>query len=197
MALSNAAKAGVALFLGAVQFGIFLIVAEALYPGYSVSINYVSDLGATCPTSATCVIIQPTATIFDTSIILLGLSILVAAFFLQRAFHWTPASLLIAVAGIGALGVGFFPETTGIVHSIFSLIVFLFAGLSAIVTARFQKKPLFYFSVVLGFATLVALLLYVDGDYLGLGAGGMERMVVYPVLLWAIGFGGNLMGVES
>ena len=197
MALSNAAKAGVALFLGDVQFGIFLIVAEALYPGYSVSINYVSDLGATCPTLATCVINQPTAMIFEASIILLGVSVLVSAFFLQRAFHWTPASTLVALAGIGALGVGFFPETTGIVHSIFSLIVFLFAGLSAIVTARFQKKPLFYFSIVLGFATLVALLLYVDGDYLGLGAGGMERMVVYPVLLWAIGFGGNLMGVES
>ncbi|HKT21030.1 MAG TPA: hypothetical protein VJR06_00195, partial [Nitrososphaerales archaeon] len=89
------------------------------------------------------------------------------------------------------------PETTGIWHGIFSLIVFLFAGLSALLTARLQKKPLFYFSIVLGVFTLVALVLYVGGDYLGLGAGGMERMVVYPVLVWSIGFGGHLMALDD
>lgn len=193
MALSNASKAGAAIFLGAVQFSVGLILAEIYYPGYSVANNYVSDLGATCPASLPCTIYQPTSTIFNTSIILLGLLILVGAYFLNRAYHWAPATILIALAGVGALGVGLFPETTGIWHSIFSLIVFLFAGLSAIVTARFQKKPMFYFSIALGLATLIALLLYIPGEYLGLGAGGMERMVVYPALVWSIGFGGHMM----
>jgi hypothetical membrane protein len=192
MGLSNASKAGVAIFVGSVQFSIGLILAEIYYPGYSVANNYVSDLGATC--NSTCHIYQPTSTIFNSSIVLLGLLILVSAYFLQRAYHWKPATVLISLGGIGALGVGLFPETTGIWHSIFSLIVFLFAGLSAIVAARFQKKPQFYFSIILGLATLVALVLYVGGNYLGLGAGGMERMVVYPVLVWAVAFGGHLMG---
>ncbi len=201
MALSNAAKAGATIFVGAVQFGIFLIVSEILYSaygtgGYSVASNYVSDLGANCPNSGACYI-PPSAMLFDASIAILGLLIILGAYFLHRAFRWMPATGLVAIAGIGALGVGLFPETTGIWHSIFSLIVFLFAGLSAIVTARFQKKPLFYFSIILGVGTLVALLLYVGGTYLGLGAGGMERMVVYPVLLWAVGFGGHLMGMED
>lgn len=201
MALSNAAKAGAAIFVGAVQFGVFLIVSEILYSasgtgGYSVSSNYVSDLGANCPSSGACYI-PPSAMVFDASIAILGLFIILGAYFLHRAFRWMPATGLIAIAGIGALGVGLFPETTGIWHSIFSLIVFLFAGLSAVVTARLQKKPLFYFSIILGLGTLVALLLYVGGTYLGLGAGGMERMVVYPVLLWAVGFGGHLMGMED
>jgi len=30
-----------------------------------------------------------------------------------------------------------------------------------------------------------------------LGAGGMERMIAYPALLWVIGFGGHLMGLED
>jgi hypothetical membrane protein len=197
MALSDASKAGFAIFFGSVQFGILLIVAESVYPGYSVSLNYVSDLGATCPSSGSCVIDQPASIVFSSSIILLGVSILLGAYFLQKEFHWTPASALIGLAGVGALGVGLFPETTGIVHSLFSLMVFLFSGLSAIVAARFQKKPLFYLSIILGFATLIALLLYVDGDYLGLGVGGMERMVVYPVLLWGIGFGGHLMAFDD
>jgi hypothetical membrane protein len=201
MALSNAAKAGITLFVGAVQFGVFLIVSEILYSGYgtggyNVSSNYVSDLGANCPSSGACYI-PPSAYLFDASIAILGLLIILGAYFLHRAFRWMPATGLVAIAGIGALGVGLFPETTGIWHSLFSLIVFLFAGLSAVVTARFQKKPLFYFSIILGLGTLVALLLYMSETYLGLGAGGMERMVVYPVLLWAVGFGGHLMGMED
>jgi hypothetical protein len=61
--------------------------------------------------------------------------------------------------------------------------VFLFAGLSAIVTYRLQKKPMAYFSVILGVITLIALVLYVPSIYLGLGSGGTERMIVYPALL--------------
>jgi len=197
LALSSASKAGVAIFVGAVQFGIGLILAEIYYPGYNVSTNYVSDLGAYCPPSGPCVVNQPTSNIFNISIILLGLLVIVGAYFLQSAYHWKPASIMVAVAGIGALGVGLFPETTGIWHGIFSLIVFLFSGLTALVTARFQKKPMFYFSIILGLFTLLALFLYVGSEYLGLGAGGMERMVVYPVLLWSIGFGGHLMATEE
>lgn len=197
LAFTNATKAGLALFVGAIQFGIGLILAEIYYPGYNVSTNYVSDLGATCPSGGTCTIYQPSSDIFNGSIIILGLLVLLSAYFIQKSFAWKPATGLITIAGIGALGVGFFPETTGVVHSIFSLIVFLFAGLSAIVTFWLQKPPLSYLSVILGAVTLFALFLYVGDIYLGLGAGGMERMVLYPVLLWAIGFGGHLMGLED
>lgn len=197
LAFTNATKAGLALFVGAIQFGIGLILAEIYYPGYNVSTNYVSDLGATCPSGGTCTIYQPSSDIFNGSIIILGLLVLLSAYFIQKSFAWKPATGLITIAGIGALGVGFFPETTGVVHSIFSLIVFLFAGLSAIVTFWLQKPPLSYLSVILGAVTLFALFLYVGDIYLGLGAGGMERMVLYPVLLWATGFGGHLMGLED
>lgn len=197
MALSDASKAGVAIFVGAVQFSIGLILAEIYYPGYDVSANYISDLGATCPASGPCVINQPTSNIFNFSIILLGLLTIVGAYFLQKAFRWKPASVMVAIAGVGAMGVGLFPETTGVWHGIFSLVVFLFAGLTALVTARFQKKPMFYFSIILGLATLLALFLYVGSIYEGLGPGGMERMVAYPVLIWSIGFGGHMMAMDA
>lgn len=197
MAFSNASKAGLAIFVGAVQFGIAMILAEIYYPGYNVSMNYISDLGATCPTVGSCTIYQPSSDIFNASIVLLGLLILVGSYFLQKSFKWKPATALIAIAGIGAIGVGLFPETTGIWHSIFSLIVFLFAGLSAIVTFWLQKPPMSYLSVFLGVVTLFALFLYVGSIYLGLGPGGMERMVVYPVLLWSVGFGSHMMGLED
>jgi len=154
LGLSNASRAGVAIFVGTVQFSLILIVSEIVYSTsgplntsgsgnesgyvYSVANNYVSDLGANCRTTCTTV---PSAYLFDFSIALLGLLILVGAFYLNRAYHWRPATVMIALAGVGALGVGLFPETTGIWHSLFSLVVFLFSGLTAIVTARFQKRP--------------------------------------------------------
>jgi hypothetical membrane protein len=210
MAFSNASKAGVALFVGAVQFGISMVIAEIYYSGYgplgvqasgnstgyaySVYNNYISDLGALCRSSCTAV---PSAYLFDTSIVILGLLILVSAYFLQRAYRWKPAAIIIAIGGIGAIGVGLFPETTGIWHHVFSLITFLFTGLAALVTARFQRKPMFYFSIILGVVTLAALFLYIGSEYAGLGPGGMERMIVYPVLLWSIGFGGHLMATDE
>jgi hypothetical membrane protein len=205
MALSNAMKGGAAIFAGTVQFGVFLIVSEILYSaygtgGYGVSANAVSDLGATCPGfpggGGVCYI-PPSAMLFDSSMAILGLSLVVGAYFIHRAFRWMPATVMIALSGIGALGVGLFPETAGIWHGIFSLIVFLFTGLSAIVTYRFQKKPMAYFSVVLGVMTLVALLLFLSSVYVSLGKGGMERMIVYPALLWGIGVGGHLMAIED
>jgi len=45
----------------------------------------------------------------------------------------------------------------------------------------------------LGAMSLVALVLFASGIYLGLGKGGMERMIAYPALLWMVGFGGHLM----
>ena len=50
------------------------------------------------------------------------------------------------------------------------------------------------FWVILGTLGLISLILYVPGIYLGLGKGGMERLIVYPNLLWALGFGGWIIG---
>ena len=45
MARSNGKIAGVLLLVASVQFILGLVVAEALYSGYSVADNYISDLG--------------------------------------------------------------------------------------------------------------------------------------------------------
>ncbi len=194
LALSNASKAGITLFVGVVQFGILIIVAEAVSPTYSVSSNPISDLGKIFPASAV---------IFNPSIALLGLLVLASAFFIQKAFKWKPATAVIALAGLGALGVGLFPEGSPYnLHGLFSLVTFLFIGLSAVVTARFQKAPLSYFSVILGVLTLIAMILYIPaggsyGNTLSIGVGGLERMIVYPVLLWSLAFAGHLMGMQD
>jgi hypothetical protein len=48
---------------------------------------------------------------------------------------------------------------------------------------------------VLGVIALAALVLlfYLPHYDLGLGPGGMERMIAFPILVWALGFGGFMM----
>ncbi len=186
--------AGVFLFIGAIQFVLGMLIAEFLYPGYSASMNYISDLGATCRT--TCIIHQPSASIFNTSISLLGVLALVSSYFIWREFHNRSISLLLGLSGIGMVGVGLFPETAGIIHLIASFIAFFFGGLSAIATYKLVKAPFAYLSVLMGMISLIALALFISEIFLGLGPGGMERMIAYPLLLWVIGFGGNLMSSE-
>jgi hypothetical protein len=48
MKYAHSKVAGALIFVGSAQFIVALTVAEALYPGYSISQNYISDLGATC-----------------------------------------------------------------------------------------------------------------------------------------------------
>jgi len=178
--------AGTLLFVGCSQSIVGIMIAEARHPGYSISGNAISDLG-----------VGPAALIFNSSIILLGLMILASSYFIQRAFRRPKFTSLLVFTAIGTTGVGIFPENLGIIHLIVSLIAFLFGGLSAIAAYRLQKPPLSYFSIIAGFITLLALVLFITGQFLGLGFGGMERMIVYPVLLWAIGFGGYLIASSN
>ncbi len=175
--------AGALLFFASAQCVLGIIIAEALHPGYSASQNYISDLG-----------VGPSALIFNSSVFLLGAIVIVDVYLTQHVLGSRLFSALLVLAGVGAMGVGLFPEDFGIIHGIASLFVFIFGALSAIVSYKVQKSPFSYFSVLLGVLSLVALLLFGSGTYLGLGKGGMERMIAYPALLWCVGFGGYLIG---
>ena len=185
------------------QFGIFEMIAEFVYPGYSVSAKYISDLGPPCSNGASC----PSSAswlVFDASIAFMGLCVLASAYFLYRYYRWKPITGLVGLAGIGALGVGVFNESAPfMLHDLFSLLTFIGIGLTALVSYRLQKPPLGYFSVILGLVTLVSLVLYVGdagatvGGDLGIGPGGLERMIVYPVLFWSLAFSGHLMALDE
>jgi hypothetical protein len=47
--------------------------------------------------------------------------------------------------------------------------------------------------MLMGLLTLIAFVLTVSHHNMGLGPGGMERMILYPFALWAVGFGGYLL----
>jgi hypothetical membrane protein len=197
MDLNNSKLAGTLLLVGGVQFVIALIIAEAIYPNYSISANYISDLGVWS---------KPSAVVFNPSIILFGSTTLVSSYFIKKQFKLGKIAYFFALAGAGALCVGIFPEDTflvngiPVIHAVAALLAFIMGGISAVAAYTYTKSPFKVISVILGAATLTAAVLFFttrDFGYLGLGVGGMERMMAYPTLLWIISLGGYLLGNYS
>jgi hypothetical membrane protein len=203
MPFSDSSKAGALWFLGVTQFALVVIIGEAIYPGYNIGYNHISDLGPPCSGGSSC----PSRTswlFFDASVVILGVAIITSAYFINRYFRWKPFTGLTLAAGLGAAALGVFNESSPYrLHELFSLVAFLSIGLAAVLAFWLQKPPLSYFSVLLGLISLVSLVLYIPdsgvgaGSYLGIGPGGLERLIVYPVLFWGLAFSGHLMAVEG
>ena len=173
-----------------------IISAETFYPGYSTARNDISDLGATRPPNS--VIVQPSATIFDLTLILTGLLVIGAAVALGRAgFVWA-ATVPLGLFGLGALLVGIFPGNWGAIHALAALLTFVAGAVSAIAAVVTVHGPLRVIGPVLGAISLLTLLsYYLFGDASPMtvfGPGGLERWIVYPVLLFVLAYGGYLMG---
>jgi hypothetical membrane protein len=101
---------------------------------------------------------------------------------------------LLALTGAGALCTGLFPETTGTSHIISALSVFICGGACALYSVKVFRPPWSWISFALGTVSLAALILLAGKCYFSLGFGGMERLVAYPLVIWAFGTGGYLMG---
>ncbi len=177
--------AGASLFTGSVQFLIALTLAEVLYPNYSLSANPLSDLGAG--------FFQPSSTIFNVSVIIFGLSVIVGTYCARRAFHPKSLVAVLFLAGIGIAGVGFFTETMLVPHLMFFFMAFSFSAVAAVISFKTVTSPFRYFGVILGIFALVALVLFIAGLDFGLGHGGIQRMVIYPALVWYMGFGAQAL----
>lgn len=185
--------AGLLLFLGDVQFLFSLMLAEFLYPDYSISQNYISDLGATC--RAVCTVYQPSSLIFNSSLIIAGILVALSAytFLLEKIPRSRLLIAFLFISAISSAGVGLFPESAGVIHSIFALIAFFSLGLASISASRLTKVPLNAISLILGLLTIIFIFLFTGKIYLGLGPGGAERLVLYPVLFWGLAFSGWMM----
>lgn len=177
--------AGILIFIASAQLILAMKISEAVYPNYSVSLNYISDLG-----------VGPSAFIFNSSVFILGFLVLISTYFLCFDYKNKEFLVCMFLTGIGAMGVGIFTENFGLFHTIFSFITFLFGSLTSIFSYKIQKPPFSFLALVLGFLSLISLILFGLGIYLGLGKGGMERMIAYPILIWAVGFGGYLSKQE-
>jgi hypothetical membrane protein len=188
--------AGALIFLGCSQFLVAMIVASSLYPDYSISRNYISDLGATCR-GGLCIVFQPSSLIFNVSSILLGVFMIAGSLYIRRGIRDRLFYRLLLITGIGAVGVGLFPENYGILHTISAFIAFTFGALASIASYKILSGIARLIAPAMGTLALIFLAIFTAGNHLGLGPGGVERILAYCELLFGIMLGGYLMGFTN
>ena len=191
-------SAGVSLVLaGAIAF-MGIITAEVLYPDYSTRQD-ISDLGSTLPPDP--IIHEPSATIFNSTMLLTGALVLLAAYLAHRGVGRRVLTIPLAVFGVGIFGVGVFPGNITPWHGLFAMLTFVSGGLTAVLSSKVVARPFSYLCLLFGGVSLLFLSSVLAFGLAGLehplqflGSGGIERWVVYPLLLWVLSFGGYLLG---
>ena len=188
---------GTLILLAGATILMAIITAEALYPAaYATGANEISDLGGTRPPDS--VILQPSATIFNVAMMLTGLMVIVASWFVHRSFGRRAVTIPVLLLGVAALGVGVFPGNTGNPHAIFAMVTFVSGGVAALCASLVTGAAFRYLSIALGAVSLLTLLSYLilgeASPMATMGTGGLERWIVYPIVIWLVSFGAYQLG---
>jgi hypothetical membrane protein len=190
---------GPVVWILSIQYFMVQAAAAASWPrGYSWRYNVISDLGNTaCGRYAGRYVCSPDHALMNASFIILGITMAAGAYLIYQEFRRSTASLagfsLMALAGFGTMLVGLFPENTvASIHSVGAFFGLLVGNVSLVVLAlalRTVRPGLRLYTFLSGMLSIVAFVLFVSHTYLGLGQGGMERLVSYPQTVWLILFG--------
>lgn len=178
-----------------------LIVAQDWPKPYSLAHNTISDLGVTsCGSYSRMLVCSPLHVLMNASFILLGLFMIVGSMLIYYQRKKNMGSAVgfscMAIAGIGTIMVGLYPENTmSGLHIVGAALPFLIGNFGLVILGRALDIPksLRYFTIFSGVLTLAALALFMTQTYLGIGIGGMERVVAYPQSIWLIVFGGYMV----
>jgi hypothetical membrane protein len=180
--------------------------SEAIYPNFSLQTNAMSDMAT---------VGVRTFAIEEIAILGIGICWTVGAYYLFRNTRKRGMMILNLLPGVGFLLAGLSPENVNVViHSIGALLAFPLGGVAAILSYRVIRSQFKYFSIALGALSLVSTFItFFGGQIIGpcgscaadvpgyiqsleqlvLGLGGWESMIIYPLLIWLMGFGSNLL----
>ena len=198
LGLDDRSIAGVSMVLAGFVAFMGIITAEVLYPNYSTR-QEISDLGSTVPPNP--IIHQPSATIFNSTMLVTGALVVVSAYFVSRATDRPGFPVALAIFGSGAFGVGVFPGNVTPWHGLFALLTFFSGGITVVLSSRVVSRPFSFLCGLFGGISLTVLVsvffygLVVGGPspLAALGSGGIERWVAYPIIIWVPAFGGYLL----
>jgi hypothetical membrane protein len=203
---------GAYLYIGGVLiFVAAMIITQIGYTGtsYSLSANYISDLGAAhCGVYHSDIFVcSPWHDVFNVGIILMGLMLIFGTILMRTAYpargSRTLGLALLVIAGFGAIGVGLSPEDVNLtVHSLSAATAFILGNLALIVLAFAMFRDTRWdgyraYTLFSGLVGLIAFVLFYTKVYGPLGVGGMERLIVAPLLLWAVLVGIHLARIPT
>ena len=186
--------------IGVVEFIVGMAVTQAGYTGTSYSLlhNYISDLGAAhCGLyHSDLYVCSPWHDVFNVSIVVMGLLLIVGTLLIRTAFPArstrTVGLALLILAGVGSIGVGLSPEDVNLaVHTASAAIAFVLGNVALVVLGIAMFRDTRWdgfraYTIFSGLVGLIAFVLFYVKVWGPLGVGGMERLIVAPLLLWAL-----------
>jgi hypothetical membrane protein len=185
-------RGGLLFTFTGIGFLLLITTLEAIYPGYSVRANTISDLLA---------IGAPTSLIGE------PLALVIAVSWMAGGYHAYRDSgkamrVLTVLPGTGLLIAVLSPENVNVgVHSVGAVLAFIPGGIMVILSYRTIRSPFRYFAAFLGALSLLGTIVEFGAYNTALmqqtlGPGGWERIIIYPVMIWSIGFGSYLLVVS-
>ena len=205
--MEQLARAGAVAWILAAQFFAAQVVVGGAWPGpYSLTDRYISDLGNTAcgpyPAASSTIVCSPWHAWMNASFILLGVTMSAGGLLTRRAFGHTrvaiAARVLFVLAGAGVALVGRFPENVNLslhaagagLNFVLGNVALVLFGMTLDERVGTTWRRVGVFSGCIG---LVGTALFASGTYMGIGAGGMERVAAYPMPVWQIAMGWQLL----
>jgi hypothetical membrane protein len=191
-AVDGVRLAGLLLLILGAGFLTVTMLGASMAPNYDYAGGAISDLG----------VIRETAVLFNATLTMVGLLNIVGGYLLYRWHGRAWILSIFVLGGLGALGAGVFPLSSGGLHSLFALLAFVFFNVEAIAVAAVIAGPMRIVSILAGVVGLLFVVVMVIGDagnpaiFGPIGHGGAERMIAFPAMLWAVAFGGYLMAAR-
>ncbi|EST29980.1 DUF998 domain-containing protein [Streptomyces roseochromogenus] len=188
---------------GVVQFFIAHGIVESAWARpYSWARNNISDLGnAHCAMQsepAPRYICSPEHGLMNASFIALGTLLVVGvastgALWRKNATAMA-ARCLLACAGVGFAVAGLAPADVHENQHVLGALLIMALGNTGLLLAGLGLTddvpgPLRWATSLLGATAITAFVLFLSHRWLGLGMGGMERVAVFPLLVWALSAG--------
>jgi len=146
--------------------------------------------------------------LWNLSVFLFGLLIIVSVYFVHKALNSKLFSILLVVAGIGAIGAALFCGCYGLLLNLigdkpllyypFAVVGYLALGLCGIISYKFTRRPFSYFCLGLGLFSLIAFGVWISSFDISYSGTRMPSILVdYSQSLLLVGFGAYLIGEYS
>lgn len=172
------------------------------HPSFSWATNNISDLGnATCgqwDTTRPRQVCSPWHTAMNVSMVCTGLLLALGALLAGWALGRGPAvraTQILVLAGAGGFALaGLYPADVNENNHFLAALLIFALGNAGMVTAALARQspflaPMRGLSITLGATAIAGTTLFFAQADLGIGVGGMERVAVFPLLIWVFAVG--------
>lgn len=198
-------KIGALFWIASIQYYFVQAITAAMWSrssGFSWAGHTISDLSnTTCGQYGHRFVCSPWHVSMNIAFLVLGITMIGGSYLLTHSLSKKITTHIgfgcMALAGVGTLLVGIFPENSvAQLHILGATMAFIAGNVGVIVIgASLSSLPkwLQIYSIISGSVALIALVLFINKIYLGLGIGGMERIVAYPQSVWMVMIGCYLL----